>query len=61
MVKELPESDLDELGSTDLFNSIEIVAQQGVFSRTPISIETSLLLESAEEMEKEIRRQGLPL
>jgi hypothetical protein len=62
MVKELPEeSDLDELGSTDLFDSIEIVAQQGVFSRTPISIETSLLLESAEEMEKEIRRQGLPL
>ena len=61
-VKELrEESDLEESGSTDLFDSIEIVAQQGVLSRTPISIEISLLLESAEKMEKEIRRQGLPL
>lgn len=59
-VKELPEeSDLEESGSTDLFDSIEIVAQQGALSRTSISIETSLLLESAEEMEKEIQRQGL--
>jgi hypothetical protein len=61
-VKELPEeSDLEESGSTDLIDSIEIVAQQGVLSRTRILIETSLLLESAEELEKEIRRQRLPV
>jgi hypothetical protein len=61
-IKELDEElDFSKPQSTDLLDLIEIVARPGVLAQTPISIKASLLLDAAEEMEKEVRRQGLPL
>jgi hypothetical protein len=45
----------------DLIDLVEIVARPGVLANTQISLGITSLLDSAVELESEIKRQGLPL